>query len=81
MVLPIYKRIVQDGLSVRKVEEIVSASKLDSSKKEKKTTPEYTKQQELLSKRLNRIVKISSNKLVISFRNAEDLNSIINRIH
>jgi len=79
--LSIYKRIVQDGLSVRKVEEIVSASKLDSSKKEKKTTPEYTKQQELLSKRLNRIVKISSNKLVISFRNAEDLNSIINRIH
>ena len=79
--LSIYKRSVQDGLSVRKVEEIVSASKLDSSKKEKKTTPEYTKQQELLSKRLNRIVKISSNKLVISFRNAEDLNSIINRIH
>lgn len=79
--LSIYKRIVQDGLSVRKVEEIVSASKLDSSKKEKKTTPEYTKQQELLSKRLNRIVKISSNKLVISFRNAEDLNFIINRIH
>lgn len=79
--LSIYKRIVQDGLSVRKVEEIVSASKLDSSKKEKKTTPEYTKQQELLSNRLNRIVKISSNKLVISFRNAEDLNSIINRIH
>lgn len=79
--LSIYKRIVQDGLSVRKVEEIVSASKLDSSKKEKKTTLEYTKQQELLSKRLNRIVKISSNKLVISFRNAEDLNSIINRIH
>ena len=79
--LSIYKRIVQDGLSVRKVEEIVSASKLESSKKEKKTTPEYTKQQELLSKRLNRIVKISSNKLVISFRNAEDLNSIINRIH
>ncbi len=79
--LSIYKRIVQDGLSVRKVEEIVSASKLDSSKKEKKTTLEYTKQQELLSNRLNRIVKISSNKLVISFRNAEDLNSIINRIH
>lgn len=79
--LLIYKRIVQDGLSVRKVEEIVSASKSEASTKEKKSVITYTKQEQLLSEKLNRAIKISGNKLVISFRNEDDLNAIINRIH
>ena len=79
--LLIYKRIVQDGLSVRKVEEIVSASKSGVVTKEKKSVITYTKQEQLLSEKLNRTIKISGNKMVVSFRNEDDLNSIINRIH
>ncbi len=77
--LSIYKRILQNGLSVRKVEELVSDTK--TAQKEKKTTPSYTAQEALLQKKLGSNAKIVGKKITISFRNEEELNSIINHIH
>ena len=77
--LSIYKRILQSGLSVRKVEELVSAIKPD--KKEKKEKITYTSQQHYLTERLGKNAKISGQKIIITFRNEDELNSIIERIH
>ena len=79
--LSIYKRILQNGLSVRKVEELVSASKPTQPKKISTSTNDYILQQEQLSQQLNREVKISGKKLTIVFRNEDDLNDLISRIH
>ena len=77
--LSIYKRILQNGLSVRKVEELVSSIKPD--KKEKKEKLTYTAQQQYLTDRLGKSAKISGQKIIITFRNEDELNSIIQRIH
>ena len=79
--LSIYKRILQNGLPVRKVEELVSASKATQPKKISTSTNDYIHQQEQLSQQLNREVKISGKKLTIVFRNEDDLNDLISRIH
>lgn len=76
--LNIYKKIVQNGLSVRKVEELVYAAKQD--KQSKKTVSLYTTQKDLLSKALQLPVKISGNKLTISFGSEEELNAIIDKL-
>lgn len=77
--LSIYKRILQNGLSVRKVEELVSLVK--NPRQKKKEPVDYSQQQAQLSERLHRDVKIVGRKLTIPFRNEEDLNYIIERIH
>ncbi|MBR5855062.1 MAG: ParB/RepB/Spo0J family partition protein [Paludibacteraceae bacterium] len=77
--LNIYKRIVQDGLSVRKVEELVSDTK--TVKKEKKIPSVYAAQEVVLQERLGGKAKIVGQKITISFRNEEELNSILNHIH
>ena len=76
--LTIYKKILQNGLSVRKVEELVSDTK--SNKTEKKTPVSYAEQQERLKQTLHMPVKISGNKLTISFRNEDELNAIIDKL-
>ena len=77
--LNIYKRILQNGLSVRKVEELVSDTK--TAKKEKKATPSYTAQETALQEKLGGNAKITGNKITISFRNEEELNFILSHIH
>lgn len=77
--LNLYKRIVQNGLSVRKVEELVSDTK--ATKKEKKSTPTYTVQETILQEKLGKNAKIVGQKITISFRNEEELNFILNHIH
>ena len=77
--LSIYKRILQNGLSVRKVEELVSAIKPE--KKERKNKPTYNAQQRLLTDKLGDTAKITGQKIVITFHNEEELNTIISRIH
>lgn len=77
--LNIYKRILQNGLSVRKVEELVSETK--TAKKEKKNTPTYSTQEALLKEKLGGNVKIVGQKITISFRNEEELNFILQHIH
>ena len=77
--LSIYKRILQNGLSVRKVEELVSDTK--TAKKETKSTPSYTQQEAILQEKLGGKAKIVGKKITISFRNEEELNFILSRIH
>ena len=76
--LSIYKKILVQGLSVRKVEELVNSTK--SAAKTKPATSTYTQQQELLADVLKLPVKITSNKLTISFHNEEELKAVINRL-
>lgn len=76
--LSIYKKILQNGLSVRKVEELVSFTKTEKNKKQSAST--YVQQQTMLSGVLNVPVKITANKLTISFQSEEELNAIINRL-
>jgi ParB family chromosome partitioning protein len=76
--LSIYKRILQNGLSVRKVEELVSDIK--PAKKSKPDTPSYTQQEQLLQHKLGQKVKIAGQKITISFRSEEELNAILNHI-
>ena len=77
--LSIYKRILQNGLSVRKVEELVSEIK-PQKKERKDTTPSYAVQQAILQEKLGAPVKISGQRLTITFANEDELNNIINRL-
>lgn len=76
--LTIYKKILLNGLSVRKVEELVSATKPQTTTTKKE--PAYTEQQDILSKALNMPVKITNHKLTISFKNEEELQRIISQL-
>ena len=77
--LSLYKRIVQNGLSVRKVEELVSDTKTTT--KEKTTISTYTAQEAILKEKLGNNAKIVGKKITISFRNEEELNYILKHIH
>lgn len=77
--LSIYKRILQNGLSVRKVEELVSDTK--TTKKEVKENPSYTLQEAILQEKLGGKAKIVGKKITIAFRNEEELNFILSHIH
>lgn len=74
--LDIYKKILQNDLSVRKVEELVTNAKQEA-KTPKSVQTKYEKQQQLLEQKLGRKVKISSTQLTISFKNEEELNQLI----
>lgn len=74
--LDIYKKILQNDLSVRKVEELVTNAKQEA-KSSKSVHTKYEKQQQLLEQKLGRKVKISSSQLTISFKNEEELNQLI----
>jgi ParB family chromosome partitioning protein len=73
--LELYKKIVTNGLSVRKVEELVNHTKAEP--KEKTKPVKYQEQQAYLEQRLGRTVKITSKQLTISFKNEEELNQLI----
>lgn len=75
--LVIYKKIVQNGLSVRKVEELVNSTK---PAKSKPLAVSYSEQQTQLRHALQLPVKISGNKLTISFADEDQLNAIIQRL-
>ena len=74
--LDIYKKILQNDLSVRKVEELVTNAKQEA-KAPKSVQTKYEKQQQLLEQKLGKKVKISSSQLTISFKNEEELNQLI----
>ena len=76
--LTIYKKILLNGLSVRKVEELVSATKPQTTATKKE--PAYAEQQDILSKALNMPVKITNHKLTISFKSEEELQRIISQL-
>ena len=74
--LDIYKKILQNDLSVRKVEELVTNAKQEA-KAPRSVQTKYEKQQQLLEQKLGRKVKISSTQLTISFKNEDELNQLI----
>jgi ParB family chromosome partitioning protein len=74
--LDIYKKILQNDLSVRKVEELVTNAK-QVAKLPKSVQSKYERQQQLLEQKLGRKVKISSTQLTISFKNEDELNQLI----
>jgi ParB family chromosome partitioning protein len=76
--LNLYKKILHNGLSVRKVEELVNAVKID--KKTNRATTNYIKQQELLSHALQLPVKINNKQIIITFTNEKELNELIHTL-
>lgn len=77
--LSIYRRILKEGLSVRKVEELISENK-PAKKQTKPVTSDYKEQEQWLSNYFGKKVRISTNKITLSFRSQEELNQIIQRL-
>lgn len=82
--LDLYKRILAEGLSVRKVEELVrkEADKKDEGQKtskSKKHSP-YTAEQQAVAQHLGCPVEIQEHKITIKFKNEEDLRRILSMI-
>ena len=73
--LYLYKRILTEGLSVRKVEELAAEPKKE--KKASKRSTSFAAQEKELSAIFSRPVKISGNKIVIPFANEKELNDFI----
>ena len=88
--LKIYKRILDEGLSVRKVEEIVrddnnAKPQTKHSENRMRTLPEYAKLQEQLSSLFNTKVQFSCNdkgkgKISIPFANDDELAKIMEKL-
>ena len=77
--LALYKRILNEGLSVRKVEELATQAK-PVAPKASKAQVQYPAQEQELSVRLGRKVKISGKSITITFKNEKDLNELIERL-
>ena len=73
--LYLYKRILAEGLSVRKVEELAAEPKKEKKASKRPTT--FAEQEKELSSIFSRPVKISGNKIVIPFANEKELNNFI----
>lgn len=78
--LDIYKKILSDGLSVRRVEQLVSEQKKEKTKTKEKEVVCYPEEQQWLSERLGHKVKVADGKIIIYFDGQEGLNGIINQI-
>lgn len=80
--LRIYQRILNEGLSVRKVEQLVSedenAANKTKTKSAKSTT--YTRQAQELSNQLGYKVRISDKQITIAFHSPEELEDILKHI-
>ena len=77
--LSLYKRIVNEGLSVRKVEAIVESLK-NARPAQTKTKTEFPAQAKALSQKVGKAVKIAGNKITIAFKDENELNEIIARL-
>lgn len=79
--LDIYKRILNEGLSVRKVEQLVSDEKAEKKKTPAKETVVYPTEQKQLAETLGCKVKVADGRVVIYFNNEQQLQAIMERIH
>lgn len=79
------EKVISEGLSVRKLEEITTSdeefSRTHQIKKQKTETSEYKYVQDDLCEKLGTKVRIKSNKIEISFVNASDLNRLLEIMH
>ncbi|MCR4664652.1 MAG: ParB/RepB/Spo0J family partition protein [Paludibacteraceae bacterium] len=76
--LDIYKRILRDGLSVRKVEELVSKQKNEKNAVPKNTT--FRQQEKELEQRLGFPVRIDGKHLTITYSTPEQLQLLIEQL-
>lgn len=79
--LSLYKRIVAEGLSVRRVEELVSTPAVRETKPQSHSAAAYPEQERKLASALGCPVKISGKKITINipFKSEDELNKIIAR--
>ncbi|MCQ2347990.1 MAG: ParB/RepB/Spo0J family partition protein [Paludibacteraceae bacterium] len=77
--LALYHRILKEGLSVRRVEELVTDNKVAKPATTRKQSP-FKVQERQLSQRLGTKVKISDHHLTISFESEQELYQLIARI-
>ena len=73
--LYLYKRILNEGLSVRKVEELAAEPKKEKRAAKKQTA--FAQQEKELSAIFSRPVKINGNKIIIAFKDEKELNDFI----
>lgn len=79
--LDIYKKILSDGLSVRRVEQLVSEEKKEKTEaKTAKPSVTYPQQQEVIAARIGYKTKVADGKVVIYFQTVEQLNEIVGKI-
>ena len=81
--LALYQRILREGLSVRKVEELAQESKAETGKKKAdkgEQSPAYAALQKELSQALGLKVKVQDGKVVIAFANDGELEQIVNKL-
>jgi ParB-like partition proteins len=78
--LELYQRILREGLSVRKVEELAQESKTDKPKKKTKAENPYETVQRHLSKALGLKVKVQEGKVTIAFTSEDELQQIVDRL-
>ena len=81
--LSLYRRIIAEGLSVRRVEELVSAGQqLAATPRQprKNARSAFPAQQLWLEERLNHQVKVTDGKITIAFKDEHELNEIIDRL-
>ena len=79
--LALYQRILREGLSVRKVEELAQESKAEAKPAKKKEANPYTPLEQEMSVSLNTKVKIQNGKIVIAFKDEAELIRIANRLN
>ena len=78
--LELYQRILREGLSVRKVEELAQETKTDKPKKKAKVENPYETVQRHLSKALGLKVKVQKGKVTIAFETEDELQQIVDRL-
>ena len=83
--LTLYQRILAEGLSVRRVEELVNEAKSEEKPKAPKAakspkTEAFAALAEQLSNALQTRVKVTDGKLTIAFRSEEELQAIADRL-
>ena len=82
--LSLYRRILAEGLSVRRVEELVSVGQQTEAhaprQPRKNARSAYPAQQMWLEQRLQHAVKVSEGKITIAFKDEQELNSIIDQL-
>lgn len=78
--LKTYKRILAENLSVRAVEElsVLTPTTVDKPKKKVVKGTDYSSQEQTLHEKFGLPVKITNNKVIISFKSPNDLQYIIN---
>jgi len=78
--LALYQRILREGLSVRKVEQLAQEDKSEVKRAKEKATNPYEALQRELSEATGLKVKIQDGKVIIAYANEDELNQIAARL-